>query len=127
MEPKKILVYDNQHYFTRLLKDKFGKKYDFVILKKIKEKEELNLIEKEFCFVFFVIYSDIDLYDFIRIYTEGIPVIVASDNIKIFKKMSWLNNVLLFDISLTRKEITNNISNLFSNEFLAIRKCKVAI
>jgi hypothetical protein len=127
MDSKKILVYDNQHCLAIFLKYKFGKNYDFVNFKKIKEKEEDNLSEKEFWFVFFVIYSEIDLYDFVRIYNKGIPVIVASYNIEILKKMSHLNNVLLFDISLKKNEITDNFSNLFCNEFLAIRNCKTAI
>lgn len=120
MKSKKILLYDSQHCFAHFLKYKFGKTFDFVTLKK--KKEEFNLIEKDFCFIFFVIYSDMDIYDFMQIYVKDIPIIVASDNIEVLKKMSRLNNVLLLDISLKKNEIAGNIKNLIFNEFLAERR-----
>lgn len=119
MKSKKIFVYDNQHYFGRFLKYKFGKKYDLEIFKNLNEQEDFTAFDKEYSFVFFVIYADSDLYDFLKIYTTDIPMIVASDNKEILKKMSQINNVLLFDTSLTRTKITDNISNLFSLCYLS--------
>lgn len=123
MKSTKILVYDSQHYFANFLKYKFGKNFDFAILKKNKKNEEFNLVEKDFCFVFFVFYSDMDLYDFMQLYIKDIPIVVASDNIEVLKKMSRLNNVFVLDISLKKNEIADNIKNLIYNEFLADRKC----
>jgi hypothetical protein len=110
---KKILVYDNQHYFARFLKLRFDKKFDFVVFNKFKEQDEFNSIEKEFDFIFFVIYSDTDLYAFIKVYGKGIPVIVASHNKEILRKMNHIEDVSVFDASLTKSEMADNINSLF--------------
>lgn len=122
MESKKILVYDNQHYLARFLKLRFDKKYDFVVYNKFREKDEFNSIEDEFSFVFFVIYSDTDLYDFIRIYAKGIPVIVASHNKEILSKMNQVGDLLVFDASLKKNEMADNIINLFDMYHLSNEK-----
>lgn len=108
----KIVVYDNHHYFSRFLKSTFGKEYEFVIFKKFTPKAEFNIIKKNFSFVFFIIYSDADLYDFIKVYGKGVSIIVASFDIEILKKLSFLEDVILFDISLPKATLINQISNL---------------
>ncbi|CAA9203309.1 hypothetical protein [Flavobacterium collinsii] len=114
MKLSKILIYDNGHYFSRLVKYKFKKDFDFKVFKNFDRVENFDDIENVYSIIVFVIYSETDLFDFIRIYKKGVQVVVATHDKEILKKMTNINDILLFDISIKRLEILEEVKRLFS-------------
>lgn len=102
MNIKKAVVYDSQNYFSRFLKSQFRENFDFDSFKNFKKFE--NGIKD--CFVIiFVIYSEEELVDFMKIYKKGIPIIVCTFNEKLLLKMSYIDKILLLDTSKIKSEI----------------------
>jgi hypothetical protein len=107
MELKQVLVYDNQHGFSRFLKKEFGKEIDFKVYKKFDRISNFDNFKSDYSFIFFVIYSENDLYDLIKIHEKGLPVVVCGYKAK-FNEFDN-NNILSFiDTSKPKKELVND-------------------
>jgi hypothetical protein len=111
MKLEQILVYDKQHYFSRFLKYEFNKKINF---KKVKNNEDLNDIEKKFSTVVFVIYSESDLLDFVKVYGKEVQILVCTYNQEILGKMKNVSNIILLDTSKTKFEMVKELRNFFN-------------
>lgn len=106
MVPKEILVYDNQHGFSRLLKKHFENIVDFRIYKKIETNRFENL-QENFAIIFFIIYSEEDLFDFIQIHDKGVPIVVCSFYRHLLAKFNNVDDVILLKNSLTKRDLLN--------------------
>ena len=111
MKLEQILVYDKQHYFSRFLKYKFNEIFDF---KKYKNDEDLNDMEEKFLTIVFVIYSESDLLDFVKVYGKGPQILVCSYNKEILRKMKNINDIILLDISKTKLEMEKELLTVFN-------------
>lgn len=105
---KKVFVYDNQHGFSRFLKKQFGKEVSFKIYKKFGIEDSFDNLQEHYSFVFFIIYSAEDLFDFIKIYCKGVPVLACSFNKEVLDKLKNNNDIKVLDISTSREELFNN-------------------
>ncbi|CAA9200437.1 hypothetical protein [Flavobacterium collinsii] len=114
MELDKILVYDYHNYFSRLLKYKFKKDFDFKVFKSFDRIKNFDEIKNDYSIIVFVIYSETDLFDFVRIYGRGFHILVAIHNKEILKKMKKVSDIFLLDISSTQNEMLEGITNFFS-------------
>lgn len=108
MEEKEVLVYDNQHMFSRFLKKQFGKEVSFKVYKKFSSEDNFDNIQEEYSFIFFIVYSGEDLFDFIKLQRKGVPIVVCSFNKKILYKFKNIRDISLLDISASREELINN-------------------
>lgn len=102
MKKKKVLVYDSQHCFSRFLKYEFKKDFAFDVYKNFKKFD--NIIE-HYAIMLFVVNSDKELYDLIRIHQRGIPLIVSTFNKEIKLKLETIDSILLFDPSNVKSEM----------------------
>ena len=105
MESKQVLIYDNQHCFSRLLKKVFGRDTHFKIYKKFDEKSNLDDLREKYSFVFFMIYSEDDLFDYLLLHDRDIPIVVCSFNQKILNQFGKISNINLIDISQAKPEL----------------------
>lgn len=108
MENNRVLVYDNQHGFSRFLNKMFGKVYDFAIFKKFEGHFDFESFKKEYLLAFFVVYSEKDLIDFIKIYRKGLPVVVCSFNKDMLRKFESITDVSLMNTSRSKKDLVND-------------------
>lgn len=120
MKKKKVLVYDSQHCFSRFLKYEFKKEFAFDVYKNFKKFD--NVIE-HYAIMLFVVHSDKELYDLMRIYQRGVPLIVATFTKEIRLKLEKIEDILLFDPAKIKTEMRtelkfylNNISINVQNE-----------
>ncbi|AYN03649.1 hypothetical protein [Flavobacterium sp. 140616W15] len=108
METKEVLVYDNQHGFSRFLKKQFGKDINFKVYKKFSSEDNFDNIQEEYSFIFFIVYSGEDLFDFIKLQRKGVPIVVCSFNKEVLYKFKNIDDISLLDISASREELINN-------------------
>jgi hypothetical protein len=106
MKKRKVLVYDNQKYFLRLLRYEFQEDFTFDIYRSF---EYFDSVLKDYSVIIFVIYSEEELLDFIKICGKGIPLIVCTYNKKILLGMEGLDNIFLLDTSILKSEILNEL------------------
>lgn len=110
MEKGKILLYDTQKKFFKILK--YGFKKDFLF------DAYLNLIHFEeqlhgYSSAIFVIYCDHNLADFMKIREKGIPIIACTSKIEFFEELKSSNEVFLFDTSKIKSEMVLELNNFF--------------
>nr|WP_315188724.1 hypothetical protein [uncultured Flavobacterium sp.] len=108
---KKGLVYDNQKYFSRFLKYEFEQEFDFNMYRNFDYFDQ-NL--NNYSVIIFVIYSEEELFDFLRIYKKGIPIIVCSFNKQILEKFNKMEDVSVLDTSNLRSELIIELRNFFN-------------
>lgn len=108
---KQILVFDKQHYFSRFLKYEFNELFYF---KKFSNDEDLNDIKKKFLTIVFVIYSESDLLDFVKVYGSGVQILVCTYNKEVLDKMKNINDIILLDTSKTKFEMVKELRNFFN-------------
>lgn len=113
MELKKILVIDNQHYFGRFLKIHFKKIFCFDVLKKIEANHNFSLYEKDYSIIIFVMYSEDNLFDFIKMYKQKVKIIVCTYDTKILSEMRNVNNICLVDTSILKDDLVDNLTRIF--------------
>ena len=106
MEKRRVLVYDNQKYFLRLLKYEFQEDFAFDLYGSFEYSER---VLKDYFVIIFVIYSEGELFDFIKICGKEIPLIVCTYNKKILISMEDLENIFLIDTSILKSEILNEL------------------
>lgn len=102
MNTEKHVVYDSQNYFARFLKYEFKKSIEFDSFRKFEsfEKKISNYSK-----ILFVIYSDEELVNFMKIYKKGIPIIACTFDVKLFYKMKSIYGILVLDTSKMKSEI----------------------
>ena len=119
MNTNKHVVYDSRNYFSRFLKYEFRKNFKFDTFKNFNDFE--NEI-KNYSTIIFVIYSEEELVDFMKIYKAGFPLIVCTFNEKLLLKMKSVEEILLLDTSKVKSEVIIelksylNLVNYFSIE-----------
>lgn len=116
MKKKKVLVYDSQHCFSRFLKYEFKKDFAFEVYKNFKKFD--NIIE-HYAIMLFVLNSEEELYDLMRIYKKGVPLIVCTFNKDIKSKLKMMEDILLLDLSKVKTEMRSELKfflNVISNE-----------
>lgn len=116
MESKRVLVYDNQHGFSRFLKKEFGKVIDFKVCKNLHSISNLDTIKEDYSFVIFIIYSEGDLFDFIKIHRKGLPIVICSFK-AILNKFDHNSGVSFIDISKCKKELLNDFHFFFMHKY----------
>jgi hypothetical protein len=107
MESKRVLVYDNQHGFSRFLKKEFGKVIDFKVYKNFDSISSFDTIKEDYSFIIFIIYSEDDLFDFIKIHGKGLPIVICSFK-AILNRFDNNNGFSFIDISRCKKELLND-------------------
>jgi hypothetical protein len=107
MELKQVLVYDNQRGFSQFLKKEFGKKNDFKVYKKFNLINDFDTTKNDYSFIFFIIYTENDLSDFIAIHQRKLPIVVCSLK-TIFNKIDTNRKLRFIDISKPKKELIHD-------------------
>lgn len=118
MKKKKILVYDSQHCFSRFLKYEFKKDFAFDVYKNFKKFDN---VVKDYAAVLFVVSSDKELYDLIRIYQKEIPLIISTFNKEIKLKLEMVDDVLILDLTKVKAEMRSELKfflNTISRQIL---------
>lgn len=108
MENNKVLIYDNQHGFSRFLTKIFGAVYDFKIFKKFDNNFDLESFEKEYLLAFFVLYSEKNLFDFMKIYRKGVPLVVCSFNEELLHQFESITDINVINTSRCKQELVND-------------------
>ena len=117
MLKKRVLIYGNQKSFSKFLKSKFQNILMFDVCKNFKYlNEELNVYEA----IVFVIYTEEDLLDFLKVYRKGIPLVVCSFNNRLINVFANLNDIFLIDTSSIRSEILNQLNRHFKKIILNV-------
>jgi hypothetical protein len=109
MDLKKVLVFDNHRYFFRFLKYDF-KKINFTIGEK---QDVLFGIKGEYSTVIFVIYSEDDLVDLFRVYTNGINLLVCNHSMRMVDKLENIKNLAIVDCLEIKKNFRRDIQEYF--------------
>lgn len=108
---RKGLVYDNQKYFSRFLKYEFEQEFDFNVYRNFNYFDEKL---SNYFVIIFVIYTEEELFDFLRVYEKGIPLIVCSFNKQILDKFNKMDDVSVLDTSSLRSELIIELRNFFN-------------
>jgi hypothetical protein len=112
---KKGLVYDNQKYFSRFLKYEFEQEFDFNVCRNF---DYFDVKLSDYSVIIFVIYSDEEIFDFIKVYKKGIPLIVCSFNKLILNKLKKMDEISVLDTSSLRSELIIELRNFFNFSIL---------
>lgn len=112
MKKKKVLVYDSQHCFSRFLKYELKKDFAFDVYKNFKKFD--NVIS-HYSIMLFVINSEKELYDLMRIFQRGIPLIVCAFNKDIKSRLEMVDDLLLFDATKLKSEIRDELKLYITN------------
>jgi hypothetical protein len=105
MSMKKVLVYDGQRYFSRYLRYEYGDEFDFNVFINFKE---FDGIVSGYSFMVFVIYSERELLDLMRIYKQDVKLIICTLNKDILQKLKKIEDILIFDMSEVKSEMVKN-------------------
>ncbi|WP_428228429.1 hypothetical protein [Flavobacterium sp.] len=106
MKKKKALVYDSQKCFSRFLKYEFKEHFTFDVYKNFKNFDDQI---EEYAVLIFVVYSDKELIDLLRIYKRGIPLIVSTLNKEMKLKLEKIEDILLFDPTKIKSEMRTEL------------------
>ena len=108
MNTKKRVIYDSKIYFSRFIKHEFRKTLKFDSFKNYNSFE--NRI-KNYSIIIFVIYSEEELADFMKIYKTGIPLIVCTFNKILLLKIQNIDGILVLNISKIKSEILTEMKS----------------
>jgi hypothetical protein len=111
MNKKKGLVYDNQKYFSRLLKYEFKEDISFDTYSNFKC---FNEILDNYSIIIFVIYSEEELFDFMKVYKKGVPLILCTFSKERLIKLQKIEDLILLDTSKVRSEIVTELRYYFN-------------
>lgn len=112
MEKKnRVLIYDSQNCFSRFLKYEFKEHFSFDVYKNFKNFDDAL---DSYTFMLFVIHSDQELIDLLRIYKRGVPLIVSTLNQDIKAKLDKIEDILLFDQSKIKSEMRIELRFFFN-------------
>ena len=108
MNIEKPAVYDSLNNFARFLKYEFKKNINFDSFKNFDSFEsEIN----KYSTILFVIYSEDDLADFMKIYKKGIPMIVCTPSDSLYTKMKSIKGILVLDTSRMKSEVITELKS----------------
>lgn len=102
----KILVYDNQLAYYELLRAAFLNNYNFIIANLNKIESAINEVDM----MFFFVYDEIELIDFVKIYREDIPVILGLSGDKIRENLLTQGNIHYLNLNKLKNELIDDIS-----------------
>lgn len=108
---KKGLVYDNQKYFSRFLKYEFEQEFDFKVCRNF---DYFDGKLSDYSVIIFVIYDEEELFDFLRVYQKGIPLIICTFNKQILNKLKKTDDISVLDTSSLRSELIIELRNFFN-------------
>jgi hypothetical protein len=118
---KRALIYGNQKCFSKFLKSKFQEIFLFDVYKNLGYlNNDLNV----YSVIVFVIYTEEDLLDFLKVYGKGIPLVVCAFNKRIVEVLKDLKDVFLLDTSKIRSEILDQLNFYFHETILSIQSSK---
>lgn len=104
----KILVYDNQHAYFGLLKTAFLHKYQFVL----SEVGKLESADSEVDMIVFLLYDEIELLDFVKLYRQDMPVILGLSGMNKPNNFATHGNIHYLNLNKLKNEIINDITML---------------
>lgn len=110
MNKKKGLVYDNQKYFLRLLKYEFKD----ISFDSYSNFNYFNEILNNYSIIIFVIYSEEELFDFMKVYKKGVPLIMCTFSKERLIKLQSIDDLILLDTSKVRSEIVTELRHHFN-------------
>lgn len=104
-----MLVYDKNASFSNVIRRQIKLDIDIVTYNNFGIDFDFNDKEEEYVLVLFVCSSSEDLFDFIKIYNKGVPVVVCAFKRDFLLEFSKIDDVLLLDGGLLKKELVQNI------------------
>ncbi|SHN16073.1 hypothetical protein SAMN05216269_11723 [Flavobacterium xinjiangense] len=107
---KKGLVFDTQNYFSKLVKHKFKEDISFESYKDLEKFDKKN---SDHSIIIFVIYSEYDFYNLMKVYNIGIPMIICAFNKERLIKLQRVENLMLLDASKILPEIIIQLRSYF--------------
>lgn len=107
---RKILVYDNQSAYFQLLSEIFIDRYEFI---QITSGSVLS-VDLDCFMVCFFVYDEIELLDFIKLYTKDVPFIVGISNNDAAKNFMNHGNIQFLNLLKLRDELIEDISLLLT-------------
>lgn len=110
MFKKKGIVFDNQNYFSKIVKNKFKEHIVFDMHKNFKNFDKNN----NYSILIFVIYSEDDIYNLLKVNNLGIPIIICAFNKERLTKLRRLENIMLLDASKILPEIIVQLQSYFA-------------
>ena len=102
----KILVYDNQYAYFELLKTTFLCEYQFVL----SESGKLESVDLEVDMIVFLLYDEIELLDFIKLYRQDIPIILGLSRMNMPNNFATRGNIHYLNLNKLKNEIINDIT-----------------
>lgn len=111
MHKKKGLVFDNQKYFSKLIKKNFKEQISFDACKNFRYFDK---ILNNYSVIIFVIYSEDEIFEFIKAYNLGVPLILCTFNKEILLKLRRIDDIMLVDSSKILPEIVTELRSYFS-------------
>lgn len=93
----KILVVDKKKKYSSLFQGFRKHKFSIDKLDSLLQLSEMELTN--FNLFFIVVYETRDIFELLKIYKGSVPVIIASDNLKILKKLNGLVCMPVLDLS----------------------------
>lgn len=110
MLKKKGVVFDTQNYFSKLVKHKFKEHISFESYKNLEKFDKKNC---DHSIIIFVIYSEYEFYNLMKVYNIGIPMIICAFNKEILIKFKRAENMMLLDASKILPEIIIQLQSYF--------------
>lgn len=104
----KILIYDNQYAYFELLKTTFLHEYQFVLSK----AGELESADLEVDMIMFLVYDELELLDFVKLYKEDVPVILGLSGVNKPNNFTMHGNIHYLNLNKLKNEIINDITLL---------------
>ncbi|MCD0467706.1 hypothetical protein [Flavobacterium sp. ENC] len=108
MKNNKVLIYDNQHGFSRFLTKVFGEVYDFEIFKKFDTTFDFDNLKNEYLLAFFVIYSEKNIFDLMKIYRKEVPLVVCTFNEQLLHQFESITDISVINTSKCKQELIND-------------------
>lgn len=102
MGKKKALVFDSKMYFGRFLKYEFADSFVFNVYKDFRNFDDRI---DGYDLIVFMIYSDNELLDMMRLYKRNVPLMVSSLNKEMKKKLEKIKDIILFDCDKVKAEM----------------------
>lgn len=110
-----MLVYDQNDCFAAVLRREIKLNIDIISCNTFPVGFDFNSKQGEYAIVLFVCNSIEDIFDFIKIYNKGIPVIVCAYKRELLAEFMLIDDVLLIDGCLLKNELIQNIKMYLAN------------
>jgi hypothetical protein len=104
----KILVYDNQLAYFKLLKTNFNRSYNFILFDSNRMKE----VDSEYGMVLFFVNDEIELLDFARLYREEIHLVLAISGRNRPIDFTMKGNIQYLNLDKLKDELISDVTML---------------